>query len=188
MKRLWRNCRGTTAIEFALLGPYIIMLFLATLDIGRLMVIQTSLEAAARVASRYATTTTAQALATTTRDAQIQAQITAALDPWVNTSTLVITKLVYPAFNEIGQPEPYTDVGNVGHYVQGDPYTDVNGNGQWDADMGAAGDGGAGSIVVYKLSVNTTLWTPILFPLVSSSTGTNGVYTHTAQMVIQNEP
>jgi Flp pilus assembly protein TadG len=106
------------------------------------------------------------------------------IQPLLNPANITVAGKSYSGFNNVAQPEPYTDVSGVGHYVAGDPYTDVNGNGQWDADMGASGLGGPGDIVVYTASYP---W-PIFTPLVQQFFGNNGTVTISASSVVKNEP
>ena len=102
----------------------------------------------------------------------------------LNTSKLTLSSKSYADFSNIGQPEPYTDVHSLGHYVAGDPYTDINGNGQWDADMGAAGLGGPGDIVVYTASYPWPIFSPILQPFF----GNSSTYAISSSAVVKNEP
>lgn len=52
----FKNERGTSLIEFAILGPVFIMLILGTLNLGIMITIQNALESAVREASRYGVT------------------------------------------------------------------------------------------------------------------------------------
>lgn len=49
----FKDERGTSLIEFAILGPVFIILILGTLNLGIMMTVQNALEAAVREASRY---------------------------------------------------------------------------------------------------------------------------------------
>lgn len=63
----------------------------------------------------------------------------------------------------------------------GETFSDVNGNGAWDADMGRAGLGGPGDIVVYEVSYETTGLTSFMRPIL-------GAVTHVATVAVRNEP
>ncbi len=63
-------------------------------------------------------------------------------------------------------------------------YVDINGNNQWDADMGAAGAGGPGAVVVYKVKYDWPLLTGLLTPLL----GQNGYVTLSVSTAVRNEP
>lgn len=96
-----------------------------------------------------------------------------------------IQYLVYDSFENIGQPEPFTDQEPMnGVYDQGEPFTDVNGNTTWDADMGAAGVGGPGEVVVYTVSYD---W-PLLTGMLHSWMGTDGKVPLRASVAVRNEP
>jgi hypothetical protein len=82
----------------------------------------------------------------------------------------------------VGQPEPFTDENGNDAYDAGEPYTDSNGNGGWDDDMGAAGLGGPGDVVVYSMSYD---W-PIMIPLFQPIFGDH--VTLQANIAVRNEP
>ena len=46
---------------------------------------------------------------------------------------------------------------------------DVNGNGQWDADMGEAGLGGPSDVVVYRLTYDWGIITPVMREVMGDS-------------------
>ena len=75
-----------------------------------------------------------------------------------------MTTLVYENFGDVGQPEPFTDENGNGAYDAGEAFTDVNGNGGWDEDMGAAGLGGPGDVVVYQMSYDWSIIIPMFRP------------------------
>ena len=93
-----------------------------------------------------------------------------------------IETLVYANFEDIDQPEPYHDINLNGEYDGGEPFTDVNGNGQWDSDMGLAGLGGPGDVVVYRVTYPWAILTPIV------QTVAGETITHQASIAVRNEP
>lgn len=66
--------------------------------------------------------------------------------------------------------------------ARGEPYTDVTGNGTWDDDMGAAGLGGPGEIVVYRMTYD---W-PIMIPMFEPFFGDHVMLQ--ANIAVRNEP
>ena len=93
--------------------------------------------------------------------------------------------MVYDSFDDIGEPEPFTDQEPMnGAYDAGEPFSDTNGNGTWDADMGTAGVGGPGDVVVYTVSYDWPLLTGMLF----SWMGTDGKVPLRASIAVRNEP
>jgi hypothetical protein len=103
----------------------------------------------------------------------------------IDMNKVKIETLVYQNFSDIGKPEPFTDQAPFnGVYDVGEPFVDVNGNGKWDADMGAAGVGGPGAVVVYRVSYNWPLLTGLMVPLLGS-----GGYVHlSVSTAVRNEP
>jgi len=180
-KNLIKNTHAATALEFALIAPVLLLLIFAIIEITGVMLASSVLEDAVRAAGRAGIT--GYTPAGMTRDQFVLQTVQQNL-VYLNPSNLTFTTEVYDSFADIGKPEPYTDTNHNGHYDLGEPYTDVNGNGQWDADMGAAGKGGPGAIVVYKVSYPWQIVTPVLLKYF----GNNGQINITASMVVQNEP
>jgi len=107
------------------------------------------------------------------------------LDP----DTTHITFMKYASFQDVGQPEPFTDNPapsplHNGKYDLGENFTDLNGNSKWDADRGIAGVGASGEVVRYKVDYEWQLMTPLL----SSMLGDNGIFHMSASVVVRNEP
>ena len=102
----------------------------------------------------------------------------------INVNNATITHKVYQNFGDIGKAEPYTDQNGNGQYDVGEPYVDVNGNGKWDSDMGVAGLGGPGQVVLYTITYDWTSWTHLIEPLF----GKDGQITLTASTAVRNEP
>jgi len=191
LHRFPKNTRGSTAIEFALIAPIVILLIVGTMEFALIMYASAVLEGATFSAARlaktgYTNTATSGTCAspTQTRSQFITCMVQSKTSGLLNPANLTTSSKSYSGFSEIGQPEPYTDVHGLGHYVAGDPYTDINGNGQWDADMGIAGLGGPGDIVVYTVSYP---W-PIFTPLFNQFFGGKSTVTLSSSAVVKNEP
>ncbi len=188
---IFRRSEGSTTVEYALILPVLLLFVMGILEYCMIMYASSVLDGATANAARLAKTgynNTANsgycASPTQTQSQYITCIMQGLVSGLMNPANLTISSKSYATFGDIGQPEPYTDVNHLGHYVVGDPYTDVNGNGQWDADMGAAGLGGAGDIVVYTVSYP---W-PIMTPIMKNFIGTNGILTLSASAVVKNEP
>jgi len=93
--------------------------------------------------------------------------------------------LVYPDFGSVGTGEDFVDGNGNGAYDAGETYTDGNGNGQWDADIGAAGAGNAGDVVVYRIQYNWPLLTPMGAAIIGDA---NGTIPLRASVAVRNEP
>lgn len=171
---------GKAIVEFALVGPIFLGITLSIFEFSGIMFVQTLLEGGAREASRYSLT--GQQPEGVSRDAMILQIVSENSFGIIDIDELEMTTLVYESFDEVGQPEPFTDENSNDAYDEGEPYTDVNGNGSWDDDMGAAGLGGPGEVVVYEMSYD---W-PIMIPLFQPFFGDH--VTLQANIAVRNEP
>ena len=90
--------------------------------------------------------------------------------------------LVYGDFDDIGKPEPFEDDNGNKSYDAGETYSDINGNGAWDADMGEAGLGVGGDVVVYRLEYAWGVITPLMQRILGESV------THVSSVAVRNEP
>ena len=177
--RLRRCESGATAVEFALVLPLMILVIVGGLEMAIVLFIGSSIEAAVMEASRYGATGTEVGVSRGERVLEIVGGRTYGL---LDMDQVDMDTLVYESFADIGQPEPFTDQDGNHVYNSGEPFVDVNGNGQWDADMGAAGLGGPSDVVVYRLSYSWGLVTPMLRELLGESV------THVSSIAVRNEP
>lgn len=173
--------RGVTTLEFALLTPLMLILLLGTIDISMETMLDSALEHGAQSASRIGFTVSGTDNAS--REQAIFNEVWYWVGMWLQKpSQLQIVAKIYPAYSSVGQAEPcgddsYRDTGSCTG-----PFTDVNGNGVWDADMGADGTGGYGSIVRYQISVSRPTFTGILSLLNIQ------LFNLQRTVVVQNEP
>jgi Flp pilus assembly protein TadG len=182
-RRLWRRAaedRGNAAMEFAFIAPIFLAMIGAIMEFSGIMFIQALLEGSAREASRYGITGfTSEGVS---RDDQILAIVEKNTFDLIDLDELQMTTLVYENFGDVGQPEPFTDDNSNGAWDAGEDYTDVNGNGGWDEDMGAAGLGGPGDVVVYQMSYDWNIIIPIFRPFFGDSINLQ------ANIAVRNEP
>jgi hypothetical protein len=156
---------GATVVEFALVAPAFLAILCAIMEFSGIMFVQTLLEGAAREASRYGITGRApEGISHINREDKIREIIAATGVGVIDLDRLDMDTLVYDSFEDVGQPEPFTDENESDAYDPGEPYSDINGNGQWDEDMGAAGLGGAGSVVIYRLRYDWPIMIPLFVP------------------------
>lgn len=177
--------RGVAAIEFAIALPFLIVLIVGTFELGGLLLTQMLMEGAVRDASRLGIT--GYKPDGKSREELILETIDSRTLNLVDIDKAVVNELVYQKFADIGKPEPLTtDVNGNGAYDagDGDEYVDINGNGNWDTDMGAAGLGGPGDVVVYTVTYDYPSFTGLLTPLF----GDDGTITLRASTAIRNEP
>jgi Flp pilus assembly pilin Flp len=177
--RLAREEAGAAAVEFALVATAFFMMLIAVFEYSYVLFIGASLESAVLTASRYGITGSTEE--GVTREDIIRDIILERTLNLLPVEDMTITTKVYQRFDQIGQAEPFTDSNNNGVRDEGEAFTDVNGNGVWDDDMGLAGLGGPGDIVLYTVEYTagalTDLFTPIL-----------GQIQHRAAVAVRNEP
>jgi len=183
LKRLFRCRKGITVIEFAIAAPVVFATVAGVLELAQVMFVMTLSEGALREASRFSITGfTPPGMTREERILEILGDHTIGL---VDMTEATVTYKVYPSFNDIGKPEPFTDNAPAnGTYDAGEAFQDINGNGQWDPDMGAAGLGGPGEIVLYTIEFDWALMTPLVSPFM----GTDGKMTMTSSVAVKNEP
>lgn len=179
----WRTTDGAGAIEFAIAFPAIIALTMGVLEISHISFAQSTLDGAVREASRRGVTGFIPQ--NTSREDYVRARVIDMMDVFTLKGPVAIETKVYDSFSDVGKPEPFSDDNANGGYDAGECFTDVNQNGIWDSDMGAAGLGGAGAIVVYSAEVNLNLITPV-FAWVTGRT--DGTVTLAANTAVRNEP
>lgn len=173
---------GSAVVDFAILGPALVLALIGILEVAVLMLTQILLQTAVGDAAR-------SGIVGTGRDGLSRAELVrrvaeriggTLLDP----ERLHLDTLVYPSFDSIGRPEPFTDVDGNGRHDAGEPFTDVNGNGRWDTDMGASGLGGPGAIVLYRVRYDWRPMTPLLRGLLPGG----GALELQASYAVRNEP
>lgn len=179
-RRFVRDQRGAATVEFALIGLVLFALIAGAIEVALIMFAQSSLENAARVASRYGITN--QVGPSGDRAAELLEKAREQLPGIVDPSKVTLTMLQYSDFSKIGQPEPYDDANHNSKYDPGETYRDINENLQWDADQGKTGPGPNGALVVYNLSYE---WDPMfsitqLFHLTPIDLS--------ARVIVRNEP
>lgn len=114
--RALRDERGTSAIEFAILSPFVFFLVLGTVELAMDMIVDASVQIAAENASRTGLTTTAPA--TGTRATQAQATVMSILGRWQNVgATVTITELDYGTYDNVGTSSYQTGLGDLGDVV-----------------------------------------------------------------------
>lgn len=147
------DSRGAALTEFGLILATFMLLLLGLFDIGQQAYAQALLNGAVQEASRVSTLETGDADAA---DEDIRATL-AVVAPGVEVDT---ARKSYFDFADIARPEQWNDEDDSGLCDNDENYTDENGNGQWDADVGSDGNGGASDVVVYEVTATY----PRLFP------------------------
>jgi Flp pilus assembly protein TadG len=177
LRRLGREERGATIVEFALILPVLCTLLLAALDLGyrayAASVLQGALHEAARMATVGGRT-----------QAQIDARVRTRLSNFAQYATVTITTSSYLNYSGVRTPERITqDTAPIGSYNDGDCFEDANNNGSYDLDRGQAGLGNADDIVRYQV----TMAFPRIVPL-GRLLGWSSTESITADTVLRNQP
>jgi Flp pilus assembly protein TadG len=179
LRDLIRCDRGATALEFALILPALLLFIVGSIETAIILFIGSSIESAVLESSRYGITGTEIGMSRQDRIMKIVEDRTYGL---LDMNSVDMETLVYDSFEDIGKPEPLTDENGNGSWDDGEAFIDVNGNGIWDEDMGAAGIGGGGAVVVYRLTYPWGVVTPILQQVLG------GTVTHVSSIALKNEP
>lgn len=175
--------RGVAALEFAFAGPIVIIAMVGAMELFMVMFATTLIEGGLREASRFGIT--GNVPEGTTREDRIIEVIGSNTIGLVDMSTVELSYKIYPSFGDVGKPEPYVDGAPAnGAYDAGEEFSDINGNGQWDSDMGKAGLGGPGDVVLYTVNVHWDLFTPLIGNLMTD----DGTLKLGSSIAVRNEP
>lgn len=179
---LAQDSAGTTAIEFALGVPVLLLAAVLLIEVGFWLSVQSVLNIGTREASRVGITG-APPPDGMTRDQQLRRIILDTSSGFIDPAQLATDLVSYGSFDDVGKPEPFVDLNGNKRWDPGEPFTDVNGNGRWDADRGAAGAGAGGQVVVYHVTYAGKPLTQMAASLLSE-----GAYRYETHIVVRNEP
>ena len=173
-------------------GLIIFLILFGIIELSMGMYINTVVEGSLREASRLGLT--GQIQQGTSNDQAIVDMINDATVGLLSLTTADVSMKVYENFESVGKGEEYVDLNGDGDwtpgplthdgtdYPAGEPWTEVNGNGTWDADLGEAGLGAQGDIVLYTVTYNWNFLSGEMIPIL------DGIIPLSASMVVQNEP
>jgi len=167
-------------LEFAFITPIVLLIIMGIIEFSLVMFTMAAMESATGFTSRTGKTGYTQGGLNRQQTIinSIESRTAGLLDP----TKITITTTIYPNFNNVNDPEPFVDANGNGVYNNGETFTDINGNGQWDSDMGEAGLGSAGDVVVYNVSYPWHIWTPVVGTLIGNP------FVITVRSVVKNEP
>ncbi|MDN3645369.1 pilus assembly protein [Pontixanthobacter aestiaquae] len=146
LRMILRDERGTTVMEFGLMVTVFMTLLLGLFDLGQLAYTNAILRGAAQDAARSASLETADTAAA-------DAAVTDIVRTVAPDATVTSSRVSYFDFEDIERPEAWDDADNSGLCDDGEAYSDENANGRWDQDIGVSGNGGAGDVVIYTVTV-----------------------------------
>jgi Flp pilus assembly protein TadG len=116
LKRLLGDSRGTTSIEVALIGPFLVFLGVGAIELALDMIVDASVQIAAQSASRAGLTTTVPT--GESREQQAQVIINRILKPWTQIGAKVsISEVDYGSYANVGTSNTQTGEGGLGDVV-----------------------------------------------------------------------
>jgi Flp pilus assembly protein TadG len=176
-RRLQRDRRGVTVVEFAIITPVMCTLLMGACDLMYQAYAQSILDGAMYKAGRDS------ALEDNARSASdVDAKVIAMVSILGTDMKFTPTRRSYSSFLLV-KPENFTDKNGNGVRDPGECYDDVNGNKQWDADPGRQSQGGANDVTRYTMTVTY----PRLFP-VAGLLGLPPTQTITGETLLKNQP
>lgn len=181
-KRLCRDERGATIIEFAMVAPVMCMMLMAGFDISHTLYTRSTLQGVVQKTARDATL---EEGGDSDTQAALDAKVTAQVKAMHNNADIVITRRFYRTFAEAAaqRAETFTDTNSNGKCDAGEPYQDENNNSVWDVDGGNAGQGGAKDATLYTVKVSYQRIMPIWKIIGGSNTAVV-----TASTILKNQP
>lgn len=182
-RRLGRDTRGATIVEFGFVAPMMCLALMAGLDVGHTLYTRAVLQGVVQKTGRDFTLEDS---------ASSQAQRDA-LDAWVlrqahalvNNADVKIDRRFYRSFSEAAaaKAEAFSDTNINATCDAGEPYQDENHNNIWDKDGGNAGVGGAKDAVLYTV----TMTYPRMLPAMGFIGGDSETKV-SATTVLRNQP
>jgi Flp pilus assembly protein TadG len=145
-RRLARARDGSTIVEFAIVSPVFLILLLGVFDIGQMAYGKAVLNGAVEKAARSGSLETADTTAADTL-------VTNTIKPVLPNATVTTSRKSYYDFADVSRKEKWTDTNGNGTCDNGENYVDENRSGSWESDVGKSGNGGAGDVVLYTVTV-----------------------------------
>lgn len=180
LRRLFDDRSGVTLVEFAFVGPVLILMIMGLFDISHSQYTSSVLQGSLQKAGRDLTLQNG-ATNQTTIDNFMIGQVRAVMP---NNAQITVQKESFFDFSDVGRAEQIVnDTNNNGACDTGETYVDANNSGNWNASRGKGGLGGARDVVLYTATVTY----PRLFPMA----GLAGLPSHVtlkASTVLRNQP
>ncbi len=179
LRRLAGDRSGVTLVEFGFVAPVLCVLVMGIFDMAHTQYPNAMVNGAMQKAGRDLTLESAGS-----QQASIDERVEEAVLKVVpSTATVDFEKLSHFDFSDVGEAEEYVDDNDDSTCNFGELYVDSNGNGQWDANRGVSGIGGARDVVIYTAVVSY----PRLFPMYGL-VGMSDTVTLRASTILRNQP
>ncbi|MEN8859804.1 TadE/TadG family type IV pilus assembly protein [Qipengyuania flava] len=189
IRRLGRDQRGATIVEFAVIAMPMCVLLMGGLELGYNSYVRSTLQGALHDAARIAAVEN-PILATDgdTVEEQVANMIKETVAHVAPNAVVDVDQKSYFEFSSIGEPEKLmTDNNGNGKYDASDEdcFEDANGNGTFDPDSGKSGtNGGADDVVLYTAKVSA----PRILPLDRLVPGVSEKVEYTLRAAVRNQP
>lgn len=177
LRRLRRDARGVTVIEFAIVAPVMVLLIMGLGELMYTVYAKSILDGAIQKAARDSAIQGGG-----DRANDIDARVMEQVHAMAPNATHISSRLSYNNFSSV-KPERFTDGNDNDRYDAGECFDDINGNSQWDADPGMANQGGASDVTKYRITVTY----PRPFP-VAGLMGWDDTNTITSETLLKNQP
>ena len=178
MRKIHSDESGATIVEFAMVLPVLLIMVIGLFDVGMNLyttsVVQGTMQKAGRDFSLEAPAT---------RQAAIESFIRDQVKYVAPGAQVTFERNAYFDFNDIGKPEIFDDSNGDNICNNNEAFEDANDNGQWDADRGKTGFGGARDAMVLTAVVTYER----LFPI-DALIGLDEEITIEASTVLRNQP
>lgn len=166
---------GMSAVEFGLIAPVFLMMLLGTYDLGQMAYGRIQLNGAVQDAARRSSLESSN---TTEADNIVKTAIKNILPG----ATFQSKRQSYYDFTDVARPEKWSDTNKNGTCDNGENFVDENRSGVWEADVGRDGNGGAGDVVLYTVTIKYKRVFPVPF------WGSGAERTMIATAVKKNQP
>ncbi len=189
IRRLGRDQRGATIVEFAVIAMPMCVLLMGGLELGYNSYVRSTLQGALHDAARVAAVEN-PILATEgdTVEEQVANMIKETVAHVAPNAVVDVDQKSYFEFSSIGEPEKLmTDNNGNGKYDASDEdcFEDANGNGTFDPDSGKSGtNGGADDVVLYTAKVSA----PRILPLDRLVPGVSEKVEYTLRAAVRKQP
>jgi hypothetical protein len=157
LRRLGGDSEGATLVEFAFVGPVLILMIMGLFDIAHTQYTSSVLHGAMQKAARDLTLENAGSRQGSI-DERVIAQVRSVMP---NGAEVTLQKFSHNDFSDVNEPEEFTDQNGDGTCNNNEPYAESNGIPGWQARRGSNGIGGARDVVLYQATVTY----PRMFPM-----------------------
>jgi len=169
---------GAATVEFAMVLPVLLVLLTGLFDVAMNLYATSVLQGAMQQAGRDFSLEDSRS-----RQETLESYITGQIGTIAPHAVVTFERNAYFDFADVGQPEIYDDLNSDGLCNNDEPFEDANGNGEWDADRGEAGFGGARDAVMFTATATYDR----LFPL-EAFVDLPAEVSITASTVLRNQP